>query len=46
MTNCVDKIAKQYKRDKDGNLTQETIEKLVDEAISKNPIIYKRLAEI
>jgi hypothetical protein len=34
------------KRDKNGNLTKETIEALVDRAIAMNPLIYERLSEI
>lgn len=33
-------------RDERGNIKKETLEKIVDNIIYRNPLIYERLAEI
>lgn len=42
----IKKEKEENSRDERGNVRKEILEKIADDAIARNPLIYKRLAEI
>ena len=42
----IDKKNEENSRDERGNVRKKILEKIADDAIARNPLIYERLAEI